>query len=149
MLFEQPHGDEAVFDYLETHTLNFNGFTTTDATVFTELRAPASELENLLALETARVEEPCDASPEASFVRQREIVRNEIRQHEDEGGVQTALASASLFGPKPRFARSATVDSIAAITHEDACVLMRDNYAPSDAVIVLSGRSRPMRQGQR
>jgi zinc protease len=138
VVFEHVREQEALFDYLESHALNFNGFTTADSTLFTE-RAPSAELENLLALEAARVQQDCAAIPASSFAKQRDIVRNEVLQRAADDSVQAALTSA-VFGANHRFAgRVASAASIETITQDDVCSFVAEHYTARNAVLVLSG----------
>ncbi|MDB4953050.1 MAG: Peptidase, family [Myxococcales bacterium] len=139
LMFEHVRGDEALFDYLETHALGFNGYTTLDATIYTEHAAPP-QLGDLLELETARIEQACAAIPATSFARQREIVRNELRERDDSDRVHAALHDAVFAKGHPFAGRLATPDTIATVTQDQACAFAAAHYAPSNAVLVISGR---------
>jgi hypothetical protein len=118
LLFENVRDGEALFDALERRALAFNGFTLPDATIYTE-RGMLGQLEELLELETARLVGTCTAIPEAAFVRQREIVRNELRERAVDDDVQAALNTALFAAPR----KTATAETIDAITQDEACSL--------------------------
>lgn len=134
LMFEQARGDEAIFDVLERSALSFNGYTSADATIFTEDAAPA-QLEALLELETARWTGTCSAIPAASFMRQREIVRNELRERDLDVRLDTLLEPALFTSHR----QQATDDSIAAITQQEACDFAAAHYATTRGVVVISG----------
>ncbi len=134
LLFENVRDGEALFDALERRALAFNGFTLPDATIYTE-RGMLGQLEELLALETARLVGTCTAIPEAAFVRQREIVRNELRERAVDDDVQAALNTALFAAPR----KTATAETIDAITQDEACSFAARHYAASNAVVVVSG----------
>lgn len=138
VMFEHVRGDEALFDHLEAHALSFNGHTTADATLYTE-EAATAELADLLELEAARLELPCSAIPQTSFERQREIVRNELREHERDADIAYAMENATFGSRSHSYARLATVDTIGAISHEQLCAFAARYYSPGNAVLVVSG----------
>lgn len=129
--FEHVRDGAALFDVLERDALGFTGMTTSDATVF----QARGQLEPLLALEQARLASPCDQIPEVAFVRQREIVRNELREREADDRIAHALR-AGVVGDVRAPASSATVG---AITRAEVCAFTAAHYVPSNAVLVVSG----------
>ena len=137
LMFEHVRGDEALFDFLERRALAFNGLTTPDATIYSE-RGTVAELEELLEVEAARLLGSCSSIPASAFARQREIVRNELRERAPGERVQAVLHEA-LFATARE---SSTADSVAAITQEDACRFAAAHYAANNAVLVISGAVR-------
>ena len=139
-MFEHVRAGEALFDYLEAHALERNGFTTLDATTYVERAAPAA-LGDMLEAEAARMELPCTAIPAASFERQREIVRDELHQNAPGREAADALQHAVFSAGHPYgHDRDETDGSLAAITQADACAFASTYYGPRNAVLVLSGR---------
>ena len=138
LMFEHVRDGEALFDFLERSALGFDGFTTPDSTVYNE-HAPPSRLRELLAVEHARLQQACGDIPESSFVRQREIVRNELREREADESVARAIHAGVFSAEHPLGRAQATPQSVAALTREDACAFAAAHYAPSNAVVVVSG----------
>ncbi|NVB78802.1 MAG: insulinase family protein [Kofleriaceae bacterium] len=137
LTFEHVRDDAALFDILEDRALDFNGITTLDATLYRESGTPA-QLEELLDLEAVRMGQACMEISEASFARQREIVRNELRERDSGASIQSTL-HAAVYAKDHAFARRATVESVAAITRDEACAFAAKRYVPSNAVVVVSG----------
>src|SRR5436190_18911864 len=79
LMFQQVVGGESLFATLERQATSFNGFTELEATTFTARAAPAN-LERFLAIEAARMRLRCDTIDDSAFAREREVVRNELRQ---------------------------------------------------------------------
>lgn len=140
VLFEPVVDGRSIFEYLRQDAYAFNGTTTLDATSY-EARVPASELAALLALETARLEHRCETVSDAAFARQREIVRNELREHADQLRLK-ALLEQALYPAGHAYHRAAndSLESVAAITKEHACAFADAHYAPNNASIVIAGR---------
>jgi zinc protease len=138
LMFEHVRDGEALFDFLERSALGFDGFTTPDSTVY-NAHAPPSGLKELLAVEQARLGQACGDISETSFVRQREIVRNELREREADDTVARALHAGVFSTEHPLGRPQATPRSVAALTREDACAFAAAHYAPSNAVVVVSG----------
>ena len=63
---------------LDTLTIFVNAFTNWDSTHYMAL-GDARHAEKLIALEAARLHTGCQTIDEATFQREREVVRNEIR----------------------------------------------------------------------
>lgn len=130
---------EPVIDRLETEALAFNGFTTDGSTLYVEHAVP-SRLGAMLEIEAARLRSACSDISEAAFERQREVVRNELRERADDTAIQSALAT-GVFGAGHPFARVSTVATVAAITRDDVCAFVAQHYAPQNAVLVVSGQT--------
>jgi zinc protease len=136
--FEHVRDGHALFEELEANALSFNGATSLTSTVFIEHAAP-SQLAALLDLEAARLSLPCAQIPDTALVREREIVRNELRERAEDDRIRTALLGA-VYGGGHRFATAlATPDIAASITRDDVCGFIAAHYTPSDAVLVVSG----------
>jgi zinc protease len=128
---------EPVLERLETRALAFNGYTTHDSTLYVEHAAP-DQLSAMLGIEADRIRATCDAVSAAAFERQREVVSNELRERADDDAIRSALATA-VFGTGHPFARVSSAATVAAITREQVCAFVAQHYAPSNAVLVVSG----------
>ncbi len=138
-LYEQPQDGTSLFDALDATALEFNGRTMPDATVYTATAEP-DQLPAILALEASRLHRRCAGVTEAAFERQREIVRNELREREDFDRVIGALQEAMFpVGHPYHRAGAGTADSVAGLTREAVCAFADVFYMPNNASIVVSG----------
>lgn len=140
LMFQQQLDGQPLFTHLEDSATSFNAATTFDATTFTA-RAPAGALAKLLALEIARLELRCTTISDLTFSHERDVVINEIKQRDQTAELFAAIHGALYPEGHPyRQAIGGSVKSVAAITREQACRFADQHYAPSNAVIVLSGK---------
>jgi zinc protease len=139
LMFDQVLDGETLHDRLHRLTSYFNGETTLDATLFVA-RAYRSHLEELLAIEAARLTTACDSIGEVEFERERAVVINEVRDRARSANVR-AVVDDALFPVDHAYRRriAGTVDSVAAITREQACAFATAHYAIGNAVLVVSG----------
>ena len=138
LMFQQVVEGESLFSKLERHATSFNGFTELEATTFTERTSPAN-LDRFLAVEAARLALRCKTIDAEAIAREREVVRNELRQ-KSELLATTAAIRAGLFQVgHPYHDRLDSPESVAAITREQACAFADAHYAPDNAVLVVSG----------
>lgn len=138
LMYQQVRDGQSLFAQLETAATEFNGMTALETTTYFE-RAPAAKLDELLALEAARLTMRCETITDATFLREREVVRNELRQNQIQLGVTTAVHE-SLFpaGHPYRHGRD-TEQSLGGITREQACAFLDAHYSSDNAVLVVSG----------
>lgn len=86
----------------------------------------------------------CTTITDAIFEREREVVVNELRQRDATSEVMTALREAAYPAGHPyRQPTGGSVDSVRAITREQACAFADAHYAPGNAVLVVSGNITP------
>ena len=137
LMFQQVLGAQSLFAKLQDTTTSFNGFTTFDATTYLSRAAPA-RLGELLSIEAVRVGFRCTSITDAVFERERDVVLSELRQREATTELVFALHRA-LYPEGHPYRRRASVDTVAAITREQACAFADAHYAPSNAVLVVSG----------
>lgn len=139
VLYEPLVDGVALFDRLETDATDYEGTTYAAQTVYTE-RASPPKLVEMLRLEATRLGQRCATVSDAAFQRQREIVRNELRERYADDGAFAALRQ-GLYPPEHPLhgASSGTPDSIATITQAQACAFADAHYAPGNAVLVVSG----------
>jgi zinc protease len=139
LMFQQTLGSQSLFAHLEDAATSFNAMTTFDATTYVT-RAPAARLDELLSIEAVRVGFRCMSISDAVFEREREVVANEVAQRDAGTEVLTALHEALYPAGHPyRRPVGGSVDSVRAITREQACAFADAHYGPSNGVLVVSG----------
>ena len=139
LMFQQILGDQTLFAKLEANATSFNATTSPDATVF-EARAPRANLEQLLAIEAVRVGFRCTSITDSAFEREREVVINELRQRGGASEIYAALYAGLYPADHPyRRAPGGSEATVSAITRPQACAFADAHYAPSNAVLVVSG----------
>jgi zinc protease len=165
LMFQQvpnPGDGQPMFSRLEDDASYFNGATTYDTTTYMA-RAPATGddgtgssrpgsaaegqrgvLDELLSMEALRLEQRCTSIGELAFLHEREVVANELRQRDQSAEIFAAIHGALYPKGHPyRASVGGTLDSIAAITRDQACSFIDTYYAPNNAVLVLSGNLSP------
>ena len=120
----------------------WNAFTTPDITLYFALGSTAAA-EDLIRLEFARALAPLRGVDAATFDVEREVVRNELLQRNEQGrvtAVDTELRRA-LYPEGSSYARPVigTQASISALTLEDAQAFVRKNYLPRKMTLVIAG----------
>ena len=125
---------------LDEIAITGNAFTRRDHTHYWSV-VPPRHLEELFAIETVRMAGGCSAIEPEVFEREREVVRNEIRQRSagDLGKIRPKLL-AGAYGDHP-YARpvGGTDASVRAITLDDVCQFIEEHYAPAKARFIVTG----------
>ncbi|NVB83959.1 MAG: insulinase family protein, partial [Kofleriaceae bacterium] len=139
LMFQQVLGGQTLFATLEDVTTYFNALTTWDATTYIS-RGPLARLDTLLSVEAVRLGFRCTSITESTFDREREVVVNEIRGNAEGDRTRIAVQRAAYPAGHP-YGQSirGDVPTVGAITFEDACKFVDSHYAPSNAVLVISG----------
>lgn len=91
----EGEGRPTLMSLLSTTAISYNAVTSWDYTQMTTL-APADEVGQVLALEATRMS-GCYGLDKATFEREREIVKNELRAGAGPGGEVAALLLADLY----------------------------------------------------
>ncbi|HEY5945060.1 MAG TPA: pitrilysin family protein [Kofleriaceae bacterium] len=139
LMFQQVVDGQPLFTHFEDSATFFNAYTNYDATTYVS-RAPANQLDKLLALEAARIAMRCESITDAAFAREREVVINELNERDQSTEVYSAIHSVLYPKNHPyRQAIGGSVQSVGAITREQACAFADAHYAPNNAVLVISG----------
>jgi zinc protease len=139
LMFQQTLGAQTLFAHLEDNATFFNAYTTYDATTYVS-RARPELLDKLLSIEAVRLGFRCTSITDSAFEREREVVKQEVRLSNDSTQLQTALHAAVYAEGHPyRQAIEGTVQSVGAITRQQACAFADSYYASSNAVLVISG----------
>jgi zinc protease len=131
-------GGPTIGDRLGDDALSFNAYTTPDETHYTETGF-SDHLDALLAIEAERMTEGCDQIDDALFLRERDVVLEELAQR---GGplvdVQDELA-ASVWGADHPYGRPFLSRDVADATRDDACAFLTSYYGPQHAILVVTG----------
>jgi zinc protease len=119
----------------------FNAYTSWDMTHYmTTARKEA--LDGLLKIEAMRLYYGCQTISKEEFEREREVVRNEIRQRGGtaEGQVPQLILS-SIYPKGHAYERMVGGDDsqLSSITLEDACKFIKDFYTPDRATLIIAG----------
>ena len=128
------------------HSINdvstsFNAYTTWDKTHYMT-GARGDRLDVLLKIEAMRLFYGCQTITAAEFEREREVVRNEIRQRggTPEGQIPQLLLAA-IYPKGHAYARPVGGDDrqLTSITLDDACSFIARYYAPERATLIVAG----------
>ncbi len=135
-------GPEAPFldDRLAAVALYYNAYTSFDETHYTAV-AMRDQLEDLLALEGARMRASCDQLDATVFEREREVIKSELRQRTTLASQVSDTLRTAVYGPDHPYTRSVagTEADLDAITLDDVCWFITTYYAPERAIVVVTG----------
>ncbi|MEX1366133.1 MAG: insulinase family protein, partial [Nannocystaceae bacterium] len=149
LMFQMPvegEGSPKLMSHLPQHSLTFNAYTSSDETHYMHTGTP-DELEHYMKYTALRLNYDCDAVPEAEFLRERDVVRNEHRWRG--AGVDAFVYSkllATVFPEGHPYNRSlANIDKdLVSITPEDTCEFVGKYYTASQAQLVVTGNVDPL-----
>ena len=146
LMYEQVIDGESLLAKYEDVSTFFNATTTHDATTYVT-RAGGDHLDDLLAFEASRVQLRCASITASAFAREREVVVNELRQRDQATEILGSIAQA-LYPTGHPYRRNVggTIDSVTAITRDQACAFADAHYAPNNAVLVVSGNITPAQE---
>ncbi len=129
---------------------DWNAFTEHDLTTYYEVGAREA-LSSLLRLEGARLNEPLAGIEESVFEAEREVVRNELLQRDENGQVTAAVVTlgAALYPAGHPYARSiiGTETSLWSLTLADAKNFVLQCYQPRNYTVVIAGDFDPAKIG--
>jgi zinc protease len=119
-----------------------NAESTSEATLY-HARATKGRLGPVLAAELGRLADPLAGVTEQVFLREREVVRSELRENNENEGLG-ALLDAAMRATYPTghpYVRPVRGShrSLDAITLDDARRFVKEHYRPDNAVVVLAG----------
>jgi zinc protease len=130
---------QVVYDRLEATASWFNASTGLEATTYVS-RADPRRLADLLQIEALRLGIRCKTLTDEAFVRERDVVRNELRQRAGSIRVPAALLGALYPEDHPyRRAMVADEELVGRITREETCAFIDAHYSPDNAVLIVSG----------
>lgn len=133
-------GEPTLGERLTRSALSWNAYTNWDETHYTAT-ALAAQLPELLAIERARMSVSCAQLDDATFARERQVVEQELHQRGIASGDKLGPVRQALFGRDHAYTRSVggTAREVTALTRDDACRFVDQHYAPSRAIMVISG----------
>lgn len=134
-------GDSStIADSLGQLALSYNAVTTWDYTSYLSF-AQRDQVAQLLALEARRMRAGCAGIDDANLQREREVVRNEVRQRGTLARQVVERLLRDAYGPEHPYGRSTggSDGELVAITRADICSFMDRHYQPGNAVLVVSG----------
>ena len=121
--------------------LGVNAYTNFDSTHYIS-RARPEHLDALFALEMNRLASGCSTWTEEMFVREREVVRNEIRErYSTPAGDFTRMIHEAAYPAGHPYRRTigGTDESIAQIALSDACAFVAQYYRPDRVKLFVVG----------
>ncbi|HEU0030774.1 MAG TPA: pitrilysin family protein [Kofleriaceae bacterium] len=136
-------GDKAppLMQSINDLTTFFNAYTNWDSTHYMNT-ARFENLEAMLKIEAMRLFYGCKTISNEEFLREREVVRNEIRQRGGtaEGQIPQLVLS-SIYPKGHAYERMIGGDDsqLSSITLDDACKFIKDYYTPERATVIVAG----------
>jgi zinc protease len=118
----------------------FNAETRSEATLYYMAATPAA-LPEMLRLEAARLASPLAGVDDEALATERDIVRNEWREHgeTDFSGTVIGWLYAAVFPPSHPYARAATHESLSRVELADAEKLAKLSYRPDNMTVMVIG----------
>lgn len=144
LMFQLPSGEPGspkLMSDIQQHALSFNAYTSSDQTHYMHTGL-SDELETYMKYTAKRLAFDCDTVADESFLREREVVRNEHRwrrQGVDAFVRDEVLALVFPEGHPYRRKSMGEDPEIASITREDACGFIDTYYTASQASVVVTG----------
>ena len=145
MFLQRPEGASSppLMHYIQRTTTFFNAYTNWDTTHYMAL-GRKENLENFLQIEAMRLFYGCQTITPEEFEREREVVRNEIRQRTGtpEGQIQQLILS-DVYPKAHAYARSigGNDEQLSNITLKDACDFIARHYVPANATLIVAGNT--------
>jgi len=144
LMFQQrPDGPDTkpLMQVLQQVTLNMNAYTNWDTTHYM-LNARAEQLDALIKIAAMQMFYGCQTISEDEFLREREVVRNEIRgRNRSAEGLIPQLTLASIYPKGHAYAQMVGGDDaqLSTITLGDACQFIQKYYGPERATVIIAG----------
>ena len=145
MFLQRPDGPGSppLMRYINQLTTFSNAYTNWDSTHYM-MMGRKEGLESMLQIEAMRLFYGCQTISEAEFVREREVVRNEIRQRTGtpEGQIPQLILSA-VYPAGHAYSRmiGGNDEQLANISLQDACDFMARYYVPANATVIVAGNT--------
>jgi zinc protease len=143
MFLQRPDGagSRSLAQSMRQMTLQVNAYTTQDATHFM-LNARADRTDALIQLEAMRMSHGCKTISEDEFLREREVVRNEVRElNRSADGLIPQLTLSAIYPRGHAYAQPIGGDDeqLSTITLRDACEFIENYYVPERAIMIVAG----------
>jgi zinc protease len=140
--FLQPSSElnQTIAQMHAAHAVYSNASTSLDATQYISRFAPA-ELSAMVTTEALRWSPgQCLQVPEVDFIKERDIVINELLQRADEADVNEAITAAIWPAQHPYLRRiGGTPLQVGALTLNVVCAFIADNITAGNASLIFSG----------
>ncbi len=135
-------GEETGTQALGRAALGHNAWTNYDSTHYWS-RGLREALPDLLAIELGRLGLDCSRLSQPVFDREREVVRNEIRERTGTGARLLEFIREAAYPEGHPYRRVIGGDDpqLAAMTREDACSFLAGHYAPANAILIVAGNT--------
>ncbi len=144
MMFQhKPDGPDTkpLMHFLMNNAINMNAYTNPDTTHYM-VYARAEQMDAMVKVEAMRMHYGCQTITEAEFLRERDVVRNEIRGgNRTPEGLIPQIAMSAIY-PKGHAYEQETGgndEQLSTITLADACKFMKDFYVPERATVIIAG----------
>ena len=144
LMFQQkPDGPttKPLFHFLLQASVFVNAYTNWDTTHYMT-NARAEQLDSLLKIEAMRMHYLCETITEEEFLRERDVVRNEIRgHHRTPEGLILPLTLSAIYPKGHAYEQPIGGDDeqLSTITLKDACDFMKKYYVPERATVIVAG----------
>ncbi len=148
LMFQQrPDGPTtaSLWEYVMQLTTFVNAYTSWDKTHYM-MTGRKENLDALLKVQAMRLFYGCKTIPEEQFKREREVVRNEIRQRDGKPEDRISQLILSAVYPKGHpYERMIGGDDqqLANITLDDVCSWVDKYYVPERAILLIAGNVEP------
>ncbi|MBA3394659.1 MAG: insulinase family protein [Deltaproteobacteria bacterium] len=144
MMFQhKPDGPDTkpMMHFIGQLAVFFNAYTSNDTTHYM-INARAEQLDSVIKIEAMRMHFGCKMIAEEEFVREREVVRNEIRgsMRTPEGQIfPMTLAAIYPQGHAYEQTVGGNDEQLSTITFQDVCDFMKKYYVPERATVIVAG----------
>jgi zinc protease len=115
-----------------------NAWTSWDYTHYST-QVPIEHLADAIRLEARRMRAPCDQLDQATFERERDVVRNEARERISPATEAMQSILTEVYGKEHPYTRPLTSDDVVSVTREEVCAFIETNYTPDRAYLVITG----------
>jgi zinc protease len=131
----------ATFEILPHVATFFNAYTAWEKTHY-QLQGRKEDLQGLIRIEAGRLAAGCKMIPEAEFEREREVVRNEIRQRVDtpeKRAYMLLFEEAYPRGHAYHQTPGGDDEQLSSITFADVCSFIEKYYTPDRLTLIVAG----------
>ncbi|HEY5924681.1 MAG TPA: pitrilysin family protein, partial [Kofleriaceae bacterium] len=144
LMFQQkPDGPNTkpLFNYLLQTSVFVNAYTNFDETHYM-VNARADQLDDVIKVEALRMHYGCETITEEEFLRERDVVRNEIRgRRRTAEGLIEPLTLKAIYPAGHAYSESVGGDDeqLTNISLKDACDFLKKYYVPERATVIVAG----------
>jgi zinc protease len=144
LMFQQkPDGPQTkpLFNYLLQTSIFVNAYTTHDTTHYM-VNARADQFDDVIKIEALRMHYGCQTISEDEFLRERDVVRNEIRgHHRTPEGLIEPLTLKAMYPKGHAYAEpiGGNDEQLTNISFKDACDFLKGYYVPERATLIVAG----------